>query len=273
MKTFLEKDFSKYFLKIKEMLPQPKPKTLVGLDIGATSVKAVRINNSAGIHEVDSFAIEPISQNDLKAAIANCLNNAGMETKFVNTSVSGQGVVIRYVLMPKMTLSDIKSSISVEADKYFPFPIDDVVMDCCILEERPSEGRVFVLVAAAKKDLIEQRLSLLSSLNLEAETIYTDSIAIGNVFNVLGSNFRPEVSPDPATKTSAIAVLNIGGNSSNLNIIKDNIPRFTRDIYMGGIDFTERIGHICGLDMKAAEELKMTPRIRGIKFWRSASLS
>jgi len=92
-----------------------------------------------------------VSQTDVKGAVTNCLAKANITTKLVNTSVSGQGIIIRYVLMPKMPLPEIKSSISLEADKYFPFPIDDVVMDCFILEERPQENKVFVLVAARKK--------------------------------------------------------------------------------------------------------------------------
>ncbi len=260
MKNFLEKNFSNYFLKIKEIVPQHKAKTVVGLDIGTTSIKVVGINNLADRHEIDKFAIEPVSQNDVKASIANCLRKANIDIKVVNTSVSGQGVVIRYVLLPKMPLSDIKSSVSLEADKYFPFPIEDVVMDCFILEERPAEGKVFVLVAAAKKELIEQRIALLSSLDLEPEIISTDSVALANIFNVLNNKISKDDASKLSAKPSAIAVLNIGGLSSNLNIIKDNTPRFTRDIFMGGIDFTKRIGNICGVDVNSAEELKVNPQ-------------
>lgn len=258
MKFPLEKNLSQYFLKIKKIIPQAKPRALVGLDIGTTSIKVARISNSAQKHEIDAFAIEPINQDDLKSVIANCLAKANISTKLVNTSVSGQGVVIRYVQMPKMPLADIKSSISLEADKYFPFPIEEVGMDCCILEEIASENKVLVLVAAAKKELIEQRLTLLSSLGLEAETIYTDSIAIANVFKVLGSNIKESDVSNLSGKSYAKAVLNIGGEYSNLNIIKDDFPRFTRDIYAGGNDLTKRICHIFGIDMKAAEELKIS---------------
>lgn len=250
MKLQFEKNFSQYLLKVKELMPKPKPNSLVGLDIGTTSIKIVKIINTNESHMIDAFAIEPLNPDDVKQSIENCLSKAKINTKFVNTSISGQGVVIRYVLMPKMSLPDIKSSIALEADKYFPFPINEVEMDCCILEEKPQENKVFVLIAAAKKELIEQRLSLLSNLGLEVETIYTDSIAIANVFKVLGGNIEE--------KPSAFAVLNIGGTYSNLNIIKDNIVRFTRDISCGGIDFTKRICNILGLDMESAEDLKIT---------------
>ncbi len=260
MKNFLEKSFSKYFLKIKEAIPQHKAKTCVGLDIGTSSVKLVRIVNSVGSHEIDSYAIEAIKQNEVKEAVSKALEKAKISSKLVNTSVSGQGVIIRYVLLPKMPLADIKSSISLEADKYFPFPIDDVNMDCFILEERPAENKLFVLVVAAKKDLIEQRIALLSSLDLEPEIICTDSIAVANIFHVLAGKEKSSVAPSAPDKSQAIAVLNIGATSSNLNIIKDNLPRFTRDIFMGGNDFTKRITNTCSLDLKSAEELKINPK-------------
>ncbi len=255
----LEKYFSPYFVKIKELIPKAKAKTSVGLDIGTSSVKVVRINNLAGNHEIDAFAIEPVVNDDVAAAIIRAMEKSGIETKAVNTSVSGQGVVIRYVLMPKMPLADIKSSISLESDKYFPFPLEDVVMDCCILEERPEENKVIVLVAAAKKDLVEQRVALFSNLELEAETIYTDSIAMANLFNVLGSSISKDDMKAASERSLAVAVINIGATSSNLNIIKDNLPRFTRDIFSGGLDFTRRISNIFGLNMKSAEGLKTAP--------------
>lgn len=259
MKNLLEKYLSLYLLKIKQRIPKPEAKTLVGLDIGTATIKAVEISNSAETHEIEKFSIEPVNSNDVAGSIKKALEKASIVTKTVNTSISGQGVVIRYVQMPKMSVSDIKSSISLEADKYFPFPLEEVIMDCFVLEEEPLANKIFVLVAAAKKDLIEQRIALLSNLNLEVETILTDSIATANVFNVL--NHKPdtkEALAEPA-KPSAVALLNIGGAFSNFNIIKNNLPRFTRDIVIGGIDFSKRISHILGVDMESAEKLKIAP--------------
>jgi len=112
----------------------------------------------------------------------------------------------------------------------------------------------------AKKELIEQRIALLSSLNLEPETIFTDSVAIANIFNVLGNNSLVGEEMGDSAKPSAIAVINIGGTASNFTIIRKNIPCFTRDIFMGGNDFTKRVSNLFGLDMKAAEDLKNDPK-------------
>ncbi|MDP2938775.1 MAG: type IV pilus assembly protein PilM [Candidatus Omnitrophota bacterium] len=257
MEDILKKYFSQYFLKIKELIPKSKPKTFVGLDIGASSVKVVEINNDAVGFTIDKFTVEAVNQDDVASSIANALEKSGVATKTVNTSVSGQGVIIRYVVMPKMPLSDIKSSISLEADKYFPFPLEEVIMDCFILEDSPLENKVFVLIAAAKKELIEQRIALLLKLNLEPQIISTDSIAMANVFNVLGPKLNIDYALDSQGRVSSLAVLNIGATFSNLNIIKNNLPCFTRDIFIGGIDFTKKISNILGLDMKAAENLKL----------------
>ena len=87
------------------------------------------------------FAITRIgSQNETIFAIKEILRHAGFKTKQCITAVSGRSVIVRYVNMNQMPMEELRQAIKFEADKYIPFEVDEVVMDCQILEENVGKG-------------------------------------------------------------------------------------------------------------------------------------
>lgn len=162
--------------------------------------------------------------------------------------------------MPKMSLADLKRSFSFEVDKYFPFPKDQIFTDCHILDPQGIDNKLPVLVAAAKKELVHDRMKLLTSAGLQADFITLNSIAIANVFNVLGSPQMPEDKPGPGKKVTAI--LDVGELVSNLTILIDNRPRFNRDVFIGGRDFTKSISNALRVTVEEAEKIKQDPKER-----------
>jgi type IV pilus assembly protein PilM len=157
-----------------------------------------------------------------------------------------------------MSISEAKNAAGFEAEKHIPFPLDEVFIDCYILKQIPEENKMLVLVAAARKDLVQQRIDLLRQLRLEPNLIDVDSIALANIYNRLSPKVQ-SVASDAAAPVKEAALLNIGASFSSICILKDGMPRFVRDIFIGGNDFTKRISNILGLEIIDAEKAKCNP--------------
>ena len=248
----------KYLAIIRNFTSKKEDGPSVGLDIGLSSVKMVQLVQSPESIELLQWAIEPIEGADIQTPVKKIINNLGSAAKSPITSVFGKGTLIRYIDMPRMPLEDLKKSLSIEADKYFPFPPDQLYLDCFILDAKSTEKQMSVLVAAAKKELIDERIKLLTDLGLQADYISINSIALANAFNVLQEHGKDLEKKEIQGK----ALLDMGNEESHLMIMVDNSPRFDRDIYIGGRHFTQAISHAFGTNSKEAEHIKCDPRDR-----------
>ena len=116
-----------------------------------------------------------------------------------------------------------------------------------------GENKMLVLIAAAKKELINQRVKLIEDAGMRLNVICIDYISLINAFNF-------NYGQDDSVKEKAVALLNIGASVTNLNILENGIPRLSRDINIAGNNFTQKIMEVFSLDLKAAEELKLNPK-------------
>jgi len=113
-----------------------------------------------------------------------------------------------------------------------------------------------VMAAATKKELIDLRIKLLTDLGMPIELIGLNPIVLANTFHVLGF---ADGADKKASEDSVIALLDMGESVSSLTILVDKLPRFTRDIFIGGRDFTKSISNALGISFKDAENLKRNP--------------
>ena len=239
-----------------------KKKSLVGLDIGSSVVKAVELTQVADELKVTGFGHAVIESKDaLKDTIADVLRRSGIRTKRVVTAVSGRAVIVRYINMMQMADDELKSALRFEADKYIPFQVDEVVLDCAKLPDfgeatsAQGEKEMKVLLVAVKQTLIEEHLQVIQSLGLVPTVIDVDTFALGNAFE-LNSLHSPRVEDEE----KVIALVDIGSVKSNINIIKNNTSYFSREVYLAGNDFTEAISRRLGTDAAEAEKLKVNPQ-------------
>ncbi len=232
----------------KIKLPGPKDKISVGLDIGTQSIKCVKlkINNSV---ELVAFDLEESQLDPIE--VLKKIKHA-QSADLVNISFCGSATVIRYVNFLRMSKPELKQALKFEAQKHIPFSLDEVNLDAEILIDGLAENKMLVLIAALKKEFVQQRLKSLEAAGLRPNIIDIDSLALVNAFNF---NY-PKVEV-PAGKS--ICLLNIGSTISNISIIDNGVPRLSRDIHSGGANFTKKLMDIFGIDFKAAEELKIQP--------------
>ena len=225
-----------------------REKFCVGLDIGTSAIKIVKLKIAKDAVELCGFDIEPVgleSQEVLKKLRQS--QTGGL----VNISVSGEQTVIRYANFPKMNDSELRQALKFEAQKHIPFSIAEVNLDGYILRDDLADNKMLVLIAAAKKDLIVSRLKLIESAGFTANLVDMDSIALVNAF--IFNN--PSV--DSGHKT--VALLNIGASISNLDILEAGSPRLSRDMHIASSTFTKKIMDTLSLDFNNADNLKINP--------------
>lgn len=224
----------------------------VGLDIGSTAIKLIKLKFLKETVELCGFDIVPLEsgQKGLDSLLKNIAHTQNIST--VNISVSGPAAIIRYVNFPKMLPEELKQALKFEAQKYIPFSVEEVNLDSSILKSDLPDKKMLVLLAAAKKEFLNQRLKLIESAGLKPSLVNIDSIALINAFN-----FSYSKQENPEHK--ALALLNIGAAQSNLNILEDGIPFLSRDINIAGNQFTQKIADIFGVDFRTAENLKLHP--------------
>lgn len=241
---------------LKEKI-SPAAKSIIGLDVGSFSIKAVELKRVDSELELVNFSVtsfkKDIPKEDLTQLIRKTLTEANFESKRVNTSISGQAVIVRYIQLPKMGEQDLRSAIRFEAEKYIPFKIDEVVLDCQILETDIGDNQMRVLLVAARKEFIETHIALLSDAGLEVRLIDVDSLALINAF---------QANLPSSLAGITCAVVNIGASQTNINIIKDGSSYFSRDVMSAGNDLTEAVSEKMDIDFSEAEGLKCRPEAK-----------
>lgn len=226
-----------------------KEKFSVGLDIGTHSIKLVKLRPVKDGQELSSFCLEPIGLN-LSESLKRLKSEQGIES--ANISVSGTATLLRYVNFPKMNEAEMRQALRFEAQKHIPFSTSEINLDGSILKSDLPDNKMLLLIAAVKKELINERLKLLEDALVRVNIIDIDSLALINAFN-----FNYELEDN--LKHKAVALINIGASMSNLNIIEEGIPRLSRDIQTSGNNFTQKLADIFGVDFKSAEALKLSP--------------
>jgi type IV pilus assembly protein PilM len=218
-----------------------KENTSLGLDAGSATVKMVQLRFSPDTVELSNF--------DLKS---NLKEISPSDIKNVNISTSGPAAIIRYVNFPQMNEEELRQALKFEAQKHIPFPVEEVNLDSYILKQDIPDNKMLVLLVAAKKEAINQRIKSIEEAGFRVQSVDNDSIAIINAFNF-------NYSQENDLKAKTIALLNIGASFSNLNILENNNPRLSRDIHIAGNNFTQKLADALGLDFKSAENLKINP--------------
>ena len=259
MAGFIQKAF-------KNVVPERAGSTTVGLDIGTFACKGVKMKKAGSGYVLLDWSVVPVEAGDQKKAIKQVLRNLSAEAMDPLTAVSGKGTLIRYIELPRMPLGDLKKCFAIEADKYFPFPLDRIYTDCHILDTTLKDNKMLVLVAASKKEIIDDRVALLTELGYHPSFISLNAVAISNIMNVLNPKMleSPEKAAD-ASGHAAVAILDIGEVVSNLTIMAQGMPLFTRDVFIGGRDFTKALTNSLSLRYDEAESLKKNPEKQLVK--------
>jgi type IV pilus assembly protein PilM len=245
------------------MFGTAKQKPLVGLDIGSSSIKSVELKNTKQGYELVSFGLEPLAQDTVvdgaimdaplvAGAIGTIFDRQEIKTRMVATAVSGHSVIVKPVTLPVMTDEELYDRIQSEASQYIPFDISDVNLDYQLLDSAESE--MHVLLVAVKKDKILNHTNVLAQAGKTPMVVDIDAFALQNCYEV-------NYDPDPS---QTVALLNIGASVMNINIVRGGAPLFTRDVSVGGNQYTDALQKELDLSYEDAERLKKGEAVAGV---------
>jgi type IV pilus assembly protein PilM len=189
-------------------------------------------------------------------AVQELMSELKVKGKDVAIGVSGHSVIIKKIQMPRMSQEELEESIQWEAEQYIPFDVKDVNIDTQILDGGGNDatGQMDVLLVAAKKDMINDYTTVVSEAGLAPVVVDVDAFAVQNMFS---TNYEL---PDKET----VVLINAGASVVNINIIANGVTVFTRDVTIGGNQFTEEIQKQLNVSYEEAEaEDRRKPRGRG----------
>jgi len=248
------------------MFGMGKPKGLVGLDIGSSSVKAVELKRKGDGYELLNLGIENLGQDtvvdgaimdaiSVSTAIEKIFNDNKIKTKEVATSVSGHSVIVKKITITAANEEEVSSAIEYEAQQHIPFDLADVFKDYQILGPSSSGTGFDVMLVAVKREKILNHTNVLSQSAKSPVVVDIDAFALQNAF---------EVSYDPAPELM-VALLNVGASIMNINIVRGGVPLFTRDVSVGGNQYTDTLQKELDLSFEDAEKLKQGLEIPNIQ--------
>jgi len=236
-----------------------KKKDIVGVDIGSSSIKMVQLREAKGGYQLVNLGLLPLppeaivdnsimDSGAIVDSVRNLVESHKVKTKNVATSVSGHSVIIRKIQLPIMTEEEMEASIQWEAEQYIPFEISEVNLDFQILgPDAKDPSQMNVVLVAAKKDFVSDYVAVFQECSLTPQVMDVDSFAMENAFEV---NYGLD-------EEDIIALINMGASSMNVNILKEGLSVFTRDIQSGGNTCNEEIQKRLGLSSDDAEHAKL----------------
>ena len=256
--------------KVKSFSLFSKSRSVVGLDIGSSAVKAVELKAAGKGYRVAAFGSEPVPPDSIvdgaiidgtavAEAIRRVFESKAFKTKEVAASLSGNAVIVKKISLPVMTAAELDESIYWEAEQYIPFDIQDVNLDYQILDAgrgADSKGTMEVLLVAAKKEKIADYTGVIAQAGRTPVVVDVDAFALQNAYE-LNYGFEPG---------TVIVLLNAGASAININIIANEQSVFTRDISLGGNAYTEAVQRELNLPFESAELLKKGMPVDGATF-------
>jgi type IV pilus assembly protein PilM len=219
-----------------------KNKNVVGLDIGANSIKLVKLDRNKegfsvaalGLRELPPEAIVSDEIKDREAVIFNIqslIDEIDPKIKEVAISISGYGVITDKFMIDKKSGSEAEQAILFEAEQRSPFDVEDVSLDHHVIRVDEETKKAEILLVAARNEFLNSYVEMILDAGLQPTIVDVDSFAVLNAYN-----YNYEIEADRTT-----ALVNVGFDVTNLLYLKDGLYHSTRDISSGTRDIYNAI--------------------------------
>ncbi|MCB5195405.1 pilus assembly protein PilM [Deefgea salmonis] len=242
---------------------KPKAPPLIGLDISSSAVKMVELSQAGRNFSLERYVIEPlpkdavtdnniVNSEAVALAIRNAWRRMGSKVKNVAAALPASAVITKKILVQAgMSERELESQVETEANQYIPFSLDEVNLDFQVLgiaANNPDE--VDVLIAAAKKDKVDERVAAIEDAGLKAVVLDVESYATQAAFELM----RPQL-PNGG-ENQIVAVVDIGSTAMHMNIFKDGQSIYSRDQGYAGNQLTQEIQRKFNMSAEEAEQAK-----------------
>jgi len=241
-----------------------KAPPLFGLDISSSSVKMLElVDGGKGGYRVERYAIEPLPRdcvvdgniNNLEAvteSVKRAVNRMGTRTKHVAMAVPSGAVISKKIVVPAaLREEELEVQVESEANQYIPFALEEVNLDFQILGPSPTNpDEQEVLIAATRKEKVEDRVAVADSAGLKALVMDVESFAQQSALSLV-----VQALPGGG-KDQNVAVVDVGANVMNVSVLRNDQSVYTREQAFGGNQLTQDIVTRYGMTPEEAENAK-----------------
>jgi type IV pilus assembly protein PilM len=238
---------------------------LLGLDISSSSVKLVELGQSQnGEYVVERFASEPFEKgwiadgqiekfDEVADAVRRVVNKSGTKTKNVAMAMPPSSVITKKIMLPAgLREEELELQVESEANQYIPFSLDEVSLDFCVVGPSPtSVGDVEVLIAASRKDRVQDRQGLAEAAGLKPMVLDIESHASRLAMSRVVAGLPNE------GKDALVALFELGADTTSLKVLRDDEMLYDRDQAFGGAQLTQLISRQYGFSFEEAEQKKV----------------
>jgi len=238
---------------------------MLGLDVSSSSVKLVELGREAsGKLVLERCAIEPLERgwitdgnvekfDEVAEAVRRVVRKSGTRTRNVALALPPSAVITKKIILPGgMSEQELELQVESEANQYIPFSLDEVSLDFCVIGPSPtSVGDVEVLIAASRKDRVQDRQGLAEAAGLKPVVLDIEShasrLAMSRIVQGLPNEGRDAL----------VALFEIGADTTSLKVLRDDEMLYDRDQAFGGSQLTQLISRQYGFSFEEAEAKKL----------------
>ncbi len=237
-----------------------KSNIYLGLDISSTSVKLLELSrSSSGRYRVEAYGVEPLPPNavveknisdvdGVGEAVKRLVSRCKAGSRQVAVAVAGSAVITKTIEMEaELTDEEMENQITVEADQYIPYPLDEVAIDFEVQGLSPrNPDQVEVLLAACRRENVELREAALELGGLKARVVDIEAHAMKRAFELIKSQLGNEA------EDLVVAIIDIGATMTTVSVLAEDRAIYTREQLFGGKQLTEDIQRRYGLSFEEA---------------------
>lgn len=237
----------------------PKARPLIGVDISSFAVKMVELSGGDGDYRIERYAVEPLPKDAVvdgnianldvvSDTVSRCWDRLGTSTKYVALALPTAAVITKKIVLPAdLREQEMEVQVESEANQYIPFALDEVNLDFQVIGPAPSPDEVEVLIAASRKEKVEDRVAAVESAGLKPLVVDVESFAAQAAFELIQKQFPGE------GKDQIIALVDVGSNVMNVAMMQNDQPIYTREQAFGGSQLTQDIMRTYGMSFEEAE--------------------
>jgi len=243
---------------------KPKALPLFGMDISSSAIKMVELADAGkSSQRVERYAIEPLAKDSVLdgnisnlESVAETVRRAwkklGTRTKNVALALPTAAVITKKIICPAgLREEDLELQVESEANQYIPFALDEVNLDFQVLGPAPSgEAEVEVLIAASRKEKVEDRVAVAEAAGLKALVMDVESYAMQTAFELIRRQLPSE------GRDQNVAVIDLGASIMNITVLRNEQAVYAREQAFGGNQLTQDIARHYGLSPEEAENAK-----------------
>ena len=237
---------------------------LIGVDVSSTALKLVELSEAGkGAYRLERYAIEPLPKDVVTDGnianldqVADALRRAhkrlGSRNRNIALALPAAMVITKKIIVPAgQTEEELELQVETEANQYIPFALDEVNLDFQTLGPAPSSpDEVEVLIAASRKEKVEDRVAIADAAGLKPRVMDVESYATEEAFALVAPSL-------PANgRDQNIALVDIGAHVMHFYVLRNNQILFSRDQAFGGNQLTHEIQRAFNLSPEEAESAK-----------------